>query len=966
MTTDDQGNFGNIPPFGARTDTDTANIVVVAVNDAPVFDNATFFVNQNAANGSLVADQIATDVENDTITYAITAGNTGGAFAIDPSTGLITVANSAAVVGGPFDLTVVATDNGTPNESDSATITIVVNAPPTISAPIDDAAVFEDATPIVINLGPVFADAEDPDSALAFTVSSNSDPSLFSSINVTGTTLTLTLAPNANGASALTVRATDTAGLFVEEVFSLAVTPVNDAPTLNSVGDVTVNEDAAEQIINLEGISAGAANESGQVVSFVATSDNPGLIPDPTIQYTGGATGTLKFTAVPNAHGTATITLTATDDGGTANGGVNTFIRTFAITVDPVNDVPTLDAIGDVSVDEDSGEGSLALTGISAGPANESGQTVSITASSSNATLIPDPTIEYTGGATGTLRFSPAANAHGTATITVTVADNGGGVNTFVRTFTITVDPVNDAPVLNDVSFTVNELATNGTAVGTVTATDPDNDSITYAITAGNTGGAFAIDPATGAITVANGTAVTGGPFSLTIEATDDGSPSESDTATVTLTVNLAPTTTGIENQTVLEDAAETAVSLADAFADAEDADGDLTYQIVGNTNPGLFDSILVDGNALDLLFTPTANANGSSTVRVRATDTGGLFVESEFVVTVDPVNDAPTLDAVGDVSVNEDGPEQSVNLTGISAGPANESSQGLTITAVSSNPSVVSNPAVQYTAGNSTGTLTFTPVVNASGSATITVTVTDNGGTVNGGVNAFVRTFTVTVGQVADRPVIDIVPTPMLPPVPLKTTPTGAPIGTLLEHATDDDPTPCAAWPSRPWTPRTAGGSTERTLHRTGRSFPACHRPTRCCWPTPRTPTYASSRPSRSSRALPASRSRCGINRTRRASGRGTTRPRSMTSRTARPQSGPGSRSARRSPRWTRTATRSSRRCGRISRFPRPLWSRASSVCCVWRLARACSPESRSAAPTRPAASGSTTSARGGRTSGR
>ena len=42
-------------------------------------------------------------------------------------------------------------------------------------------------------------------------------------------------------------------------------------------------------------------------------------------------------------------------------------------------------------------------------------------------------------------------------------------------------------------------------------------------------------------------------------------------------------------------------MSLADAFADAEDADGDLTYQIVGNTNPGLFDSIVVDGNALDL-----------------------------------------------------------------------------------------------------------------------------------------------------------------------------------------------------------------------------------------------------------------------------------------------------------------------------------------------------------------------------
>jgi hypothetical protein len=173
----------------------------------------------------------------------------------------------------------------------------------------------------------------------------------------------------------------------------------------------------------------------------------------------------------------------------------------------------------------------------------------------------------------------------------------------------------------------------------------------------------------------------------------------------------------------------------------------------------------------------------------VRATDTNGLFVETEFTVTVDPVNDAPTLDPLDDIGLNEDAPEHIVDLTGITAGPGNEAAQTLIITAVSSDPSVIPNPSIQYTQGSAFGTLKFTPVANASGTVTITVTVTDNAGTANGGANSVVQTFTVDVGPVADRPGIDIAPTPMLPPIPMKTTPNGAPIGTLLQHASDDDP---------------------------------------------------------------------------------------------------------------------------------------------------------------------------------
>ncbi len=121
--------------------------------------------------------------------------------------------------------------------------------------------------------------------------------------------------------------------------------------------------------------------------------------------------------------------------------------------------------------------------------------------------------------------------------------------------------------------------------------------------------------------------------------------------------------------------------------------------------------------------------------------------------MTVNAVNQPPTLDAISNLTTNENSGLQTVNLSGITPGPANESSQTVTITATSSNPSVVPNPTVNYTNPNATGTLAFTPVTNMFGTATVTVVVQDNGGTANGGVNATTNTFTVTINAVNQPP---------------------------------------------------------------------------------------------------------------------------------------------------------------------------------------------------------------------
>ena len=224
---------------------------------------------------------------------------------------------------------------------------------------------------------------------------------------------------------------------------NITITAVNDAPTLNAISDpAAILEDAGLQTVNLSGISAGGGES--QTLTVTATSGNTGLIPDPTVTYTSpNATGSLSYTPVAHQSGSALITVTVTDNGGTANGGVNTTSRTFTVNVTAVNDAPTLNAIPDpAAILQDAGAQTVNLSGISAGP-NES-QTLTVTATSGTPGLIPNPTVTYTSpNATGSLSYTPVANQSGSALITVTVTDNGGtangGINTTTRTFTVNV-----------------------------------------------------------------------------------------------------------------------------------------------------------------------------------------------------------------------------------------------------------------------------------------------------------------------------------------------------------------------------------------------------------------------------------------------------------------------------------------------------------------------------------------------
>jgi len=149
-----------------------------------------------------------------------------------------------------------------------------------------------------------------------------------------GETWMWTPAINANGTlTAFTVKVYDGTTASASAVpVSVSVAAVNDAPTLNTIDDLIISQNAGLQTVNLSGISAGGGES--QTLTVTASSGNANVIPHPTVTYASpGSTGSMSFTPVPNTNGTAIITVTVQDNGGTNNGGVDTIVRTFTVTV---------------------------------------------------------------------------------------------------------------------------------------------------------------------------------------------------------------------------------------------------------------------------------------------------------------------------------------------------------------------------------------------------------------------------------------------------------------------------------------------------------------------------------------------------------------------------------------------------------------------------------------------------------
>jgi uncharacterized repeat protein (TIGR01451 family) len=621
------------------------------------------------------------------ITFAIIIGNDGaltatnglvsdtldsssfsfaGPVAIDPpgagtpGTSTPTVASGVTIAPGQrvtvtFPVTVSASLLGGTTITNAAAVTSTIVVTPQL-----------DQITMVVNSGPTAndmsistnedisvsdtMDASDPNVGDTLTYGILADPTS-GTVTITDTAaggFVYTPTDDLNGNDSFVYVVTDSGGLTDTATVSVTIRSVNDAPSFTKGADETVNEDTGAQSVSgwATGISAGAANESGQVLTFTLTNDNnPLFAVQPALDE---GTGDLTYTPADEAFGSAIVTVVLEDSGGTVNGGVDTSpAQAFTITVNSVNDVPSFTKGADETANEDAGAQSVGgwATGISAGPANESGQVLTFTLTNDNNTLFAvQPAVDES---TGDLTYTPADDAFGSAIVTVVLKDSGGTANGGVDTspaqaFTITVDSVNDAPSFTmGANETVNEDAgaqsVSGWATGiSAGAANESGQVLTFTLTNDNNT-LFAVQPAvdesTGDLTYTPADDAFGS-ATVTVTLRDSGGTANGgvDTSTQTFAVTVNPVndtpsfTKGADQEVDASAGPQTIFGWAtDIVAGpANEADQILTFTLTNDNNALFAVQPAVDEASGDLTYTPAAGAFGTAVVTAILEDSGG------------------------------------------------------------------------------------------------------------------------------------------------------------------------------------------------------------------------------------------------------------------------------------------------------------------------------------------------------
>jgi PKD domain/Bacterial cadherin-like domain/Bacterial Ig domain len=792
--------------------------VFQAANQAPVANNQSVTTNEDTAKLITLS---ATDADSNPLTYKITSLPTNGKLYKGDATAVAnqTSANEITSASLPFTLpsggnqvtyvpnanynTAATADtfkfkanDGTVDSSNEATVSVTVNAvndAPVNSVPgaqqstnEDTALTFNSANNNLISISDVDAGTTNSvkvtlsvpngtltlsgTSGLTFLSGNGTNDSnmaftgTISNINSALNGMSFTPNANVNGPSPLIVNTDDqgntgSGGAQIDsDAVSILVNPVNDAPSFTKGADQAKDEDAGAQTVTgwATNISAGPADENGQTVSFQVTNNsNPSLFSaGPAVS----SNGTLTYTPAANANGTATVTLRAQDNGGTANGGVDTSAtQTFTITINAVNDKPSFTSKGNDQVDEDFGPRTVPgwVTTFNPGPVNESTQNVDdyiVTDAAGNAV---NSNLFTSGGQPdvsndGTLSYTPAPDANGSITLKVKVRDNGGTANNGQDTsdaqdLTITVNPVNDAPVVTFTdptgdTQTLDEDKTT-TRLYKYTVTDVDNANPTVTESCGS-GGSLKPDES-GDPTQNSFRCLFADDATTTVSATADDGQSTNNTGSdsIAVTVKNVPPKVNLTGLTqVNEGATETySFTITDPGADTFSfVSGTTNYptcgqngQLVGTPNigDGSFQCHFPDG---------ATNVTTDVSVKVQDDDNGVSVADTEHVevLNVQIDNVAPTVTAPADQTANE-GASVSFNLGSFTDPGLLDSPWAVDVDWGDSS----THGTDSKTATGSLGSMSHTYANN--GTYTVTVSVTDK----NNGTNS--ATFKVNVSNV-------------------------------------------------------------------------------------------------------------------------------------------------------------------------------------------------------------------------
>jgi VCBS repeat-containing protein len=335
--------------------------------------------------------------------------------------------------------------------------------------------------------------------------------------------------------------------------------------------------------------------------------------------------------------------------------------------------------------------------------------------------------------ANGSFNYIPAGNFTGTDSFTYRASD--GTLTSNVATVTITVSAVNDAPAAADDAYITDEdtaLTVNAPGV-LANDSDLDGNPLSAVLESGPSHGTLTLDA--------------DGSFVYTPAANHQGSDSfiyrasdgtlESNQATVTITVTAANDgpTAADDAYSTPEDTALT-VPAPGVLGNDTDPDGDpLTAALVTGPSHG---SLTLNANG-SFSYTPAADFAGSDSFTYRAGDGNLTSNPAAVVISVTAVNDAPTVTVAAGGTCGRDDHSGTINLT---VADVETVATTLTLSATSStNPVLVPTSNVAFAGSGAARTMTISTVDGRSGSAILTVAVSD--GQVSGSVQV-----SVTVGS--------------------------------------------------------------------------------------------------------------------------------------------------------------------------------------------------------------------------
>ncbi|MCP4344204.1 MAG: tandem-95 repeat protein [Desulfobacterales bacterium] len=603
------------------------------------------------------------------------------------------------------------------------------------------------------------------------------------------TTISMKLIPESDMSGTAVIRVTVADayeyGMESSADITYTVNPKNDTPEIKQVSPKSTDEDTItpNDYIPVEITDA----ESG-ILNITVQSENTTLVPNENITVTGMENGQINTSATiyliiepaKNMTGTAYIAVTAEDE----SGAVNDPMR-FLLTVVHKNDAPEIAPIDSIQINEDETvKIDIDITDQEGGDLQ-----VEVTATSENANLFPDKisNIDLEDGfgsyyllrgmSTGStetleLKLKPGLNETGTAKFTVKITDTDMTRETVTTStdFLVSVKGVNDAP---EVVVTPKEVTANEntpTENIKITVEDPEGDNLTVTVTSKEP---ILVPNSSDNIDLKNGFGTT-----ITLKDMEAGSPrdinlvitpatgGESDRVTMEVTVedginttneefylefeNMIPTISYIPTQSIDEDSE---VRIPFTVSDLEggkislsvtvdDDDETLIPEKVENLNflvndlpMGTNYQMLMGKNetvSLELSILPAENERGVATVTISAQN-GDKTAESEFFVSVNPVNDKPKIEPISKQIVKT----KNTPIDNIEIKVSDQEGGTFAISVLSKDENLVRNdddhidiqgfglnpPTITFgEKGSDTYGLKITPVTDATGSAEIVV----------------------------------------------------------------------------------------------------------------------------------------------------------------------------------------------------------------------------------------------------